>query len=256
MSPLSWNGPAAAASTPMFVVDDASMASPKELPTEQHKKQENQLPDCSIYEHVRIPTGISIMPQTSCSSSEGGAASTATFQPPLYEWMKAVLASAAKHDDVMLHDSPDGASRGGVLSGHEVASPPEAGASGDSLAAAVRAALSNTRTPPLIYGTPLHRRIQRLLAEQRSPSPVRHVAAQTTVVQHGDSVQGMRFRGAVVSCASGATRARLPWDQDEAGTDSPSFSRRFTDTSSSCATPMTANQVSTEQKPLTYCRRA
>ncbi|EFJ52892.1 hypothetical protein VOLCADRAFT_102852 [Volvox carteri f. nagariensis] len=245
MSPLSWTGPSfVTGGTPMCVVDDASMASPKELPTDQNGSTCSQLASVAGSSHgqIKIPTGIPRLRQLTSTSSE--AATSSSFHPPLYNWMKAVLASTTKQNQPMLlHGNgsvgSDAGTRG-VEDGSEAQSPGMGGAVHDSLASVVRAALSNKRTPPLIYGSPLYRRIQRLLAEQRSPIPLRNTSAPGGVMQQSlysvePSPIGGRRRGWETGATAPAS-SRPVWDQ-EVDTDSASASNRSSDTSSSCTTP-------------------
>ncbi|GLI71809.1 hypothetical protein VaNZ11_017202 [Volvox africanus] len=247
MSPLSMTGPSAATSIPIAVVDDASMASPKELPTDQQRSQSCQITvgTTSSCEHVLIPTGIQRMRQISSQSSE--AATSSSFHPPLYNWMKAVLSTSTKQAHGRLHSYGSGnegvgAQRCASTNSSTVQSPAPCGVVGNSIAAAIRFAISKTRTPPLVYGSPLYRRIQRLLAEQRSPSPFRQaVVLVEDAPPHVDSVDQSPTCGGRAGCrmqvAPMPTGSRPVWDQ-ERDTDSASVSDRRSDTtSSSCYTP-------------------
>ncbi|GLC77811.1 hypothetical protein PLESTB_000956400 [Pleodorina starrii] len=212
LSPLSWNGPATATCTPSFVVHDGCLSSPKELPTEHHRGQPRST---AVLSSSNVPI-LKISSHASLRPQDEGAASL-NFQPQLYNWMKA------------------------MLSGSHAQSPP-ATAAGESLAAAVHTALSNTRTPPLVYGSPLHRRIQRLLAEQRTPSPFWHTAAQAGGAWvHGNGVKEtpVGCRSAIYGSASLGSTPALDQDVD---THSPVASNRFTDTSSSRQTPASPRQ--------------
>ncbi|GIL62226.1 hypothetical protein Vafri_16498 [Volvox africanus] len=248
MSPLSTTGPSASASIPIAAVDDASMASPKELPTDQQRSQNCQITvgTTSSCEHVLIPTGIQRMRQTSSQSSE--AATSSSFHPPLYNWMKAVLSTSTKQGHGRLHSYGSGnegvgAQRCTSTNSSTVQSPAPCGVVGNGIADAIRFAMSKTRTPPLVYGSPLYRRIQRLLAEQRSPSPFRQtVVLAEAAPQRVDSVYQSPTCGGRAGCrtqvAPMPTGSRPEWDQ-ERDTDSASVSDRRSDTtSSSCYTPI------------------
>ncbi|GIL85492.1 hypothetical protein Vretimale_13410 [Volvox reticuliferus] len=252
MSPLSMTGPSATTSIPIAVVDDASMASPKELPIDQQRGQSCQLSvgTTSSCEHVMIPTGILRTWQISSQSSE--AATSSSFHPPLYNWMKAVLSSSIKqgHGRLRSYGSGSGNDAAGTqrcasTNSSTVQSPAPRGIVGNSIAAAIRFALSKTRTPPLVYGSPLYRRIQRLLAEQRSPSPFRKaiVLAEATPPRV-DSVEQSPTCGGRAGCmmhvAPVSACSRPVWDQ-ERDNNSASVSDRRSDTTSSsstCNTPV------------------
>ncbi|PNH09139.1 hypothetical protein TSOC_004253 [Tetrabaena socialis] len=170
--------------SPLSVVDEACMSSPKELPPDLQPHGDPPTPAAPAaftnFQPLRAPgapAGAAAAPAQRSGQQTGASA-------PLTDWLRAALA-ATPGRVVAARQGCAGAS--GLATNAALAQlqtpvqvPPEERAS--SLAAAVRAALVSSPAAPLVYGTPLHRRIQRLLAERGSPaaSPLRHAASQAT----------------------------------------------------------------------------
>ncbi|GFR42336.1 hypothetical protein Agub_g3244, partial [Astrephomene gubernaculifera] len=244
VSPLSCVGPAVVACSPLFTVDDDCMASPKELPADRQRKRSMGLRASQHDKQQCCDPPVEASPQQSlfvAGSPALPATVTSTPEPPapegqqvpLYSWMQSMLASTPRQD---MTDAPDGCPEADAASTSTSTpdSQQQAGEQqGDPLAAAVRAALAASPAEHLAYGSPLHLKIQRLLAQRQSSSPLDDAEVQADGAPRTTEEAQEDMRGA---------DSAPVWITNPAA-ESPSTSQYTTDSTSSCTTPLTQGDI-------------